>query len=149
MTAASGNMNTGGSQIGGSFKRRLSKTRSLGRESLVEAEKTGSAEKTAPLYDRKTGKLRTVKKRRRNSEGKLETYDAPQTYLRTDSWYISIAPIENPQVAIAVVVESGGGGSRTAAPIAARVVLKARELGLLGAKYTPKVNTRGSTRRRR
>ena len=115
--------------------------------------KTGSAEKKAPVYDRKTGKLRTVTKRRRDSEGKLVEYKSPVMYLRTDSWYISIAPIENPQVAIAVVVESGGGGSRTAAPIAANVVLKARQLGLLGEKYTPKLKvkkpTRRSTRRRR
>jgi len=41
-------------------------------------------------------------------------------------------------VAISVVVEGGGFGARTAAPIAANVILKARELGLLGEQYTPK-----------
>lgn len=101
--------------------------------------KTGTAEKQAPLYDEKTGKLRTEKKRRKNAKGEWEEYNVPLMYERTDSWFISIAPLEKPQVAIAVVVEGGGFGARTAAPIAANVILKARELGLLGDQYKPKV----------
>lgn len=100
--------------------------------------KTGTAEKETPLYDEKTGKLRTVKKRRRGADGNWEEYDAPVTYTRSDSWFISVAPIERPRMAIAVVVEGGGYGSRTAAPLAANVILKARELGLLGDEYRPK-----------
>jgi cell division protein FtsI/penicillin-binding protein 2 len=100
--------------------------------------KTGTAEKQAPLYDEKTGKLKTEKRRRRNAEGKWEDYQAPVMYERTDSWFITIAPLERPTLAIAVVVEGGGYGSRTAAPIAANVILKARELGLLGEQYKPK-----------
>ncbi|MGB7068942.1 MAG: penicillin-binding transpeptidase domain-containing protein [Pyrinomonadaceae bacterium] len=99
--------------------------------------KTGTAEKQAPLYDEKTGKLKTVKKKRKNEAGDLVEYDAPVMYERTDSWFITIAPIEKPRVAIAVVVEGGGYGARTAAPIAANVILKARELGLLGDQYKP------------
>lgn len=100
--------------------------------------KTGTAEKQAPLYDEKTGKLRTEKKRRKNDKGEWVEYDAPLMYERTDSWFITIAPLERPQVAISVVVEGGGFGARTAAPIAANVILKARELGLLGDQYKPK-----------
>ncbi|PYS88335.1 MAG: hypothetical protein DMF62_10075 [Acidobacteria bacterium] len=100
--------------------------------------KTGTAEKQAPLYDEKTGKLRTVKKKRKNDKGEWVEYDAPVMYERTDSWFITIAPLERPQVAIAVVVEGGGFGARTAAPIAANVILKAREIGLLGDQYKPK-----------
>ena len=100
--------------------------------------KTGTAEKQAPLYDEKTGKLRTEKKRRKNDKGEWEEYQVPLMYERTDSWFITIAPLERPQVAIAVVVEGGGFGARTAAPIAANVILKARELGLLGDQYKPK-----------
>lgn len=102
--------------------------------------KTGTAEKLAPLYDEKTGRLKTVKKKRKNANGDWEEYNAPQMYERTDSWFISIAPLEKPQVAIAVVVEGGGFGAKTAAPIAANVILKARELGLLGEQYKPKVS---------
>jgi penicillin-binding protein 2 len=100
--------------------------------------KTGTAEKQAPLYDEKTGKLKTEKRRRRNVEGKMEEYAVPVMYERTDSWFITIAPLERPTLAIAVVVEGGGFGARTAAPIAANVILKSRELGLLGDQYKPK-----------
>ncbi len=131
---------------GGTGRRVFARVRAAG---IRTGGKTGTAEKKAPVYDKKTGKLRTVKRRRKNSEGKWVTYNAPRMYERTDSWYVSIAPLENPQVAIAVVVEGGGFGARTAAPIAADVVLKARELGLLGSKYKPKVKTSVKRRKRR
>ncbi len=111
--------------------------------------KTGTAEKQALLYDEKTGKLRTVKKKRKDASGELVEYDAPVLYERTDSWFISIAPLEKPQLAIAVVVEGGGFGARTAAPIAANVILKARELGLLGDEYKPKAVQNVPRNRRR
>lgn len=100
--------------------------------------KTGTAEKQAPLYDEKTGKLKTVKKKRKDANGNWVEYDEPVKYERTDSWYISIAPLEKPQLAIAVVVEGGGYGAAVSAPIAARIILKARDLGLLGDQYKPK-----------
>ena len=99
--------------------------------------KTGTAEKLAPEYDA-AGKLKTITKRRKNAKGEWEDYKVPAMYERTDSWFITIAPLERPQVAIAVVVEGGGFGARTAAPIAANVILKARDLGILGDQYRPK-----------
>lgn len=99
--------------------------------------KTGTAEKLAPEYDA-AGNLKMVTQRRRNSAGEWEEYKVPSMYKRLDSWFMSIAPLENPQLAIAVVVEGGGYGSRTAAPIAANVILKARDLGLLGDNYKPR-----------
>ncbi len=97
--------------------------------------KTGTAEKLAPVFE--NGKLKTVKKRRK-VQGEWIEYEVPVMYKRTDSWFICIAPLENPQLAIAVVVEGGGFGAKTAAPIAANIILRARELGLLGEKYKPK-----------
>ncbi|HEX6124651.1 MAG TPA: penicillin-binding transpeptidase domain-containing protein [Pyrinomonadaceae bacterium] len=110
--------------------------------------KTGTAEKQAPLYDEKTGKLKTEKRRRRNAQGQWEEYEIPVMYERTDSWFITIAPLERPTLAIAVVVEGGGYGARTAAPIAANVILKARELGLLGDQYKPKPQPAKPTQKR-
>jgi penicillin-binding protein A len=98
--------------------------------------KTGTAEKQAPKYDQ-NGVLQTVKKRRKVN-GEWVEYQAPVMYKRVDSWFISIAPLESPQVAIAVVVEGGGQGAHVAAPIAAHVIRKAGELGLLGDEYKPK-----------
>ncbi len=100
--------------------------------------KTGTAEKLALLYDAKTGKLKTITKTRKNDNGEMEEYKVPQMYERTDSWYISIAPLERPTLAIAVVVEGGGYGAKISAPIAANIILKARDLGLLGDQHKPK-----------
>lgn len=103
--------------------------------------KTGTAEKLAPVYN-PDGTLKTVTKRRRVN-GEWVQYQAPSMVERTDGWFICIAPLENPQIAIAVVVEDIGHrfGGGTAAPIAANMILKARELGLLGDKYKPAANT--------
>jgi cell division protein FtsI/penicillin-binding protein 2 len=49
----------------------------------------------------------------------------------TDSWFIGFAPADDPKIAFAVLVENGGQGARSAAPIAARLVMKAAALGYL------------------
>jgi len=103
--------------------------------------KTGTAEKDGvPRYDPKTGERMYVLKKKRDANGQLVDYKEYLTYDRTDGWFICIAPLENPQLAIAVVIEDIGDrfGGQTAAPVAANVVLKARELGLLGENYKPK-----------
>ena len=97
--------------------------------------KTGTAQKDVPLYDPKTGEPKTVKKQEKDRRGNvIREYE--QIVLnpepRVDSWFLCIAPLERPQIAMAVIVEGGGYGSRVAAPIAKQLVLKARELGLLG-----------------
>lgn len=38
------------------------------------------------------------------------------------AWFIAFAPVENPRVAVAVIVESGGQGGVVAAPIAGQVI---------------------------
>ena len=52
--------------------------------------------------------------------------------LRDHSLFIAFAPVENPRIALAVLVENGGFGARTAAPIA-RAVLDYYLLGRLPA----------------
>lgn len=37
------------------------------------------------------------------------------------AWFNGFAPVEEPQIAVAVLVENGGGGSKTAAPIARKL----------------------------
>ncbi|MGB2750884.1 MAG: penicillin-binding transpeptidase domain-containing protein [Pyrinomonadaceae bacterium] len=108
---------------------------------IMAGGKTGTAEKDdAPRYDPKTGERMFVMKKKKDASGSLVEYKEFLTYNRTDGWFICIAPIENPQLAIAVVIEDIGNqyGGGTAAPVAANVILKARELGLLGDKYRPK-----------
>ncbi len=42
--------------------------------------------------------------------------------FRDHSLFIAFAPVDNPKIALAVIVENGGNGSRTAAPIAGEVI---------------------------
>lgn len=112
-------------------------------EGLPVGGKTGTAEKQVPVFDPKTGKVKTIALKRKNKNGETIEYQKTVLEERTDAWFISLAPLDNPQVAIAVVVEGGGYGGRTAAPIAANVINKAREIGLLGEQYrraAPPVN---------
>jgi penicillin-binding protein 2 len=43
-------------------------------------------------------------------------------HLRDHALFIAFAPAEDPRIAVAVLVENGGGGSRTAAPVARKVM---------------------------
>lgn len=50
--------------------------------------------------------------------------DEVAEHLRDHAWFIAFAPVGAPRIAVAVVVEHGGGGSTAAAPVA-RVTLDA------------------------
>lgn len=107
---------------------------------IITGGKTGTAEKDVPVYDAKTGEEKRVKKIERDRRGNpiRETYELViDPEKRIDSWYLCIAPLDRPQIAIAVIVEGGGYGATAAAPIAADLVLKARELGLLAGTPAP------------
>ena len=41
---------------------------------------------------------------------------------RKHAWFIAFAPVDDPQIALAVLVENGGGGSSVAAPVARAVI---------------------------
>ncbi|UCF80889.1 MAG: penicillin-binding protein 2 [Acidobacteriota bacterium] len=61
----------------------------------------------------KTGTAQVVAKRHLSGEEEEEA-------LKTHSWFLGFAPLEHPEVALAVLVEHGGFGGETAAPIAKR-----------------------------
>jgi len=107
--------------------------------------KTGTADKDGVIVYNKDGTKKMKKVRKKNEKGEWYDAEEPETYTRWDGWFLCIAPLENPQLAIAVVIEDIGGsgyGGTTAAPIAADMILKARELGLLGDKYKPQTTTK-------
>jgi penicillin-binding protein 2 len=56
--------------------------------------------------------------------GQTEVYDAETVpeRLRDHALFVSFAPVENPQVAVEVIVENGGHGSSAAAPIARKIM---------------------------
>jgi len=63
-------------------------------------------------------------------QGEKYEEDKVAERLRDHSLYIAFAPLESPKIALAVLVENGGFGARTAAPIA-RIVLDYFLLGKL------------------
>lgn len=58
------------------------------------------------------------------SLGEDERYNADELSrdLHDHALFVAFAPAENPEIVVAVIVEHGGGGSRTAAPLARRVL---------------------------
>jgi peptidoglycan glycosyltransferase len=58
-----------------------------------------------------------------NIGGKTGTAEVPGGIPH--SWFVAIAPVEQPRFAIAVIVERGGEGSQTALPVARQVLLAA------------------------
>ncbi len=107
---------------------------------ITSGGKTGTAQKVMPVYDKRTGEILTRHKVEKDPKGNIiREYDVIVTdeeNPRIDGWFLCIAPLENPQIAMAVIIEGGGYGSRSAAPVAAKLVLKAKELGLLGGPRT-------------
>jgi penicillin-binding protein 2 len=61
-------------------------------------------------------------------------YDASQVALRRrdHAWFIAFAPVEDPQIALAILVENGEHGASAAAPIARKIA----DAYLLGAEPT-------------
>ncbi|MBO6565109.1 MAG: penicillin-binding protein 2 [Pseudomonadales bacterium] len=41
---------------------------------------------------------------------------------RKHAWFVAFAPVEKPEIALAVLVENGGGGSSVAAPVAREII---------------------------
>jgi peptidoglycan glycosyltransferase len=112
--------------------------------------KTGTAQKEIFDYDPKTGAIRTkiVQQKDPKTGAVIREYEEPirTGKLRIDAWYLCVAPIENPVLVIAVVVEGHPGetgvyGGKYAAPIAAQLVLRAKALGLLGTSPSNGNNT--------
>jgi cell division protein FtsI/penicillin-binding protein 2 len=99
------------------------------RGQLTAGGKTGTAQREVPVIDPKTGKPVTY----RDARG----VERIKRTFRIDSWFVGFAPVDRPQVAIAVVVEGGGYGGRTAAPIAAALLDRAKSLGLFNPPAAP------------
>lgn len=100
---------------------------------VITGGKTGTGQKVVPVYDPRTGapktRLRVEKDNRGNIIRQYQETIMDEENPRIDGWFLCIAPLDRPQLAIAVVIEGGGYGSRSAAPVAAALVLKAKELG--------------------
>ncbi|MCL4759917.1 MAG: penicillin-binding protein 2 [Rhodocyclaceae bacterium] len=97
------------------------------RNAMVDVARIGTAARVfadAPYHvGGKTGTAQVFSLRgQKYEEGKVSER------LRDHSWFIGFAPADDPKIAIAVLVENGGFGSQSAAPVA-RVVMDRYLLG--------------------
>jgi penicillin-binding protein 2 len=78
--------------------------------------------------------------------GKTGTAEVKRGKVLVDkiTWFVSFAPFESPRYAVVVVVESGGSGGRTAAPVAKQIfqAIQQRELGGVAPRPAAPVSTR-------
>ena len=63
-----------------------------------------------------TAQVVEIKQGEEYSEEELEEAE------KNHAWFIAFAPVKKPKIAVAVLVENGGGGSSVAGPIARKVV---------------------------
>ena len=71
-----------------------------------------------------SGKTGTVQVVRMKSNEELEKEDEVSYKYRDHAWFVAFAPYEKPEIAVAVLVEHGGHGGTTAAPIAKKIFKK-------------------------
>ena len=67
----------------------------------------------------KTGTSQVVKLREEDHRKNLESI--PEKY-RDNAWFVAFAPFDDPQIAVAIMVEHGGHGGTVGAPIAKEVI---------------------------
>jgi penicillin-binding protein 2 len=67
----------------------------------------------------KTGTAQVVRLKNVGTESEEE--EIPYVF-RDHAWFVAFAPYENPEIAVAVIVEHGGHGGATAAPIARKII---------------------------
>jgi len=77
-----------------------------------------------------SGKTGTAQVVRMQARGERES--GPPERYRDHAWFVCWAPREQPRIALAVVVEHGGHGGSTGAPIARRLLGELRGLGWFG-----------------
>lgn len=90
-------------------------------DAMVDVNRSGTGKrafKNAPYsVGGKTGTAQVFSLRgQRYVEGRV------RERLRDHSWFVAYAPAENPRIALAVLVENGGFGAQSAAPIARQVI---------------------------
>jgi peptidoglycan glycosyltransferase len=90
---------------------------------ILAGGKTGTADRDVYAYDRQGNPLVDYI----DEAGRKH----PKMTGSTDSWFVGFAPADNPQIVFAVMVEGGGQGAKTAAPIAAKLIAKAASLNYL------------------
>lgn len=90
-----------------------------GMEATIHGRGTATALARGAEY-RMAGKTGTAQRVGRRGDARTDPRSLPY-HLRHQALFIGYAPAEDPQIAVAVIVEHGGYGGVTAAPIARRI----------------------------
>jgi len=69
-----------------------------------------------------SGKTGTAQVVRMKDSDKINPEDETPYLFRDHAWFVAFAPYEKPEVAVSVIIEHGGHGGATAAPIARKVL---------------------------
>ena len=78
------------------------------------------------IFAGKTGTSQVKRFTERQRELEIKNEDLPYEE-RDHALFVAFAPYENPRYSISVVVEHGGSGSKSAAPIAKQIIKKVLE----------------------
>ncbi len=65
-----------------------------------------------------TAQIVTLEKEKRERDRRGKT----SYHYENHAWFVAFAPVEDPEIAVAVLVEHGGGGGAVAAPLARRII---------------------------
>lgn len=98
-------------------------TLSVIREALlgVVNEPRGTGRRSRLEKIKVAGKTGTVQVVGRKQVAHFKKDEIPYKY-RDHAWFVAFAPFENPEIAVAVIVEHGGHGGSTAAPIVRQII---------------------------
>lgn len=66
--------------------------------------------------------------------------------IRDHAWFVAFAPVENPEIAVAVLVEHGGHGGAAAAPVAKKIIEKYFTLNGRSSPTEPRLASRDGAR---
>ncbi len=99
-----------------------------GLEGVVsEAHGTGAVMRNLPGGVLAAGKTGTAQVVGMAAGERTDSKDLARQY-RDHAWFVTYAPIENPRIVVAVLIEHGGHGGSAAAPVAREVVARFLEL---------------------
>jgi len=109
-----------------------------GMEAVIHGSRGTAGKQARGLKYRMAGKTGTAQVVR-IKQG--ESYNAKKLAKKyhDHALFVAFAPVDDPKIAVAVIVENGGSGSYTAAPIARQVIdyYLIGRLGMFGGKYEP------------
>lgn len=90
----------------------------------VVTEKGGTGRRARISKIKVSGKTGTAQVVRMKSDKELKKKEEIPYQFRDHAWFVAFAPYENPLIAVSVIIEHGGHGGSTSAPIAKGIIKK-------------------------